>query len=62
MPCVDYWLLADNSETPRIIVAEGGRGMEMCIRDSEIGITLWIGELDSEGINGGNDAVEKQGG
>lgn len=26
MPCVDYWLLADNSETPRIIVAEGGRG------------------------------------
>ena len=25
MPLVDYWLLADNSTTPRIIVAEGGR-------------------------------------
>lgn len=25
MPIVDYWLLADNSTTPRIIVAEGGR-------------------------------------
>ena len=31
MPCVDYWLLADNSETPRVIVAEGGRGMEINI-------------------------------
>ena len=35
MPCVDYWLLADNSETPRIIVAEGGRGMEMHIHHIE---------------------------
>lgn len=25
MPLVGYWLLADNSTTPRIIVAEGGR-------------------------------------
>lgn len=28
MSCVDYWLLADNSETPRVIVAEGGRGID----------------------------------
>ena len=35
MPCVDYWLLADNSETPRIIVAEGGRGMKMHIHHIE---------------------------
>lgn len=35
MPCVDYWLLADNSETPRIIVAEGGRGMDMHIHHIE---------------------------
>ena len=25
MPCVDYWLLADNSVSPRVIVAEGTR-------------------------------------
>lgn len=35
MLCVDYWLLADNSETPRIIVAEGGRGMKMHIHHIE---------------------------
>lgn len=28
MPSVDYWLLADNSVTPRVIVAEGGRGID----------------------------------
>lgn len=33
MPCVDYWLLADNSETPRAIVAEGERGMDAQIYD-----------------------------
>lgn len=36
MPCVDYWLLADNSETPRVIVAEGGRGMEINIYHIEL--------------------------
>ena len=33
----------------------------VALMHGEIGIALWIGELDSEGINGGNDAVEKQG-
>ena len=36
MPCVDYWLLADNSETPRVIVAEGGRGMKINIYHIEL--------------------------
>lgn len=36
MPCVDYWLLADNSETPRVIVAEGGRGIEINIYHIEL--------------------------
>ena len=35
MPCVDYCVLADNSETLRIIVAEGGRGMETHIHHIE---------------------------
>lgn len=36
MPCVDYWLLADNSHNPRVIVAEGGLGMPNEIHDVEL--------------------------
>ncbi len=36
MPKVDYWLLADNSITPRIIVAEGGCNSETEIHHVEL--------------------------
>ncbi len=35
MPCVDYWMLADNSCTPRFIVAEGGCNLKPQIYDKE---------------------------
>lgn len=35
MPCVDYWVLIDNSSTPRSIVAEGGRDIPSDIHDIE---------------------------
>lgn len=40
MPCVNYWLLADNSHNPRVIVAEGGLGMESEIHDVELFNTI----------------------
>lgn len=40
MPCVDYWLLADNSCTPRIIVAEGGRYSDTEIHHVELFNTI----------------------
>ncbi|MEY8723094.1 zeta toxin family protein [Bacteroides stercorirosoris] len=40
IPQVDYWLLADNSYTPRVIVAEGGRNQEMEIQDVELFNTI----------------------
>lgn len=36
MPLVDYWLLADNSTTPRVIVAEGGKNAETEIFHTEL--------------------------
>lgn len=36
MSDVDYWLLADNSNTPRIIVAEGGRGVKTNILHADL--------------------------
>lgn len=36
MPGVDYWLLADNSETPRVIVAEGGQKLDTNIHHVEL--------------------------
>lgn len=36
MDQVDYWLLMNNSKTPRSIVAEGGLGMETKIYDTEL--------------------------
>ena len=36
MDCVDYWMLADNSQAPRVIVAEGGRNIETEIHDLEL--------------------------
>ena len=40
MPLVDYWLLADNSTTPRIIVAEGGRESSTEIHHVELFNTI----------------------
>lgn len=40
MPCVDYWLLADNSNTPRIIVAEGGRNIDNEVLNIELFNTI----------------------
>lgn len=40
MPCVDYWLLADNSPTPRVIVAEGGRNITTEVHDVELFNTI----------------------
>lgn len=40
MPCVDYWLLADNSHNPRVIVAEGGRNKESKIHHVELFNTI----------------------
>ena len=36
MPIVDTWILVNNSETPRGIVATGGMGQELIIRNSFI--------------------------
>ncbi|MGP1435093.1 MAG: zeta toxin family protein [Phocaeicola sp.] len=37
MPCVDYWMLADNSNTPRVIVADAFRkGNEINIYDENL--------------------------
>ena len=36
MPIVDTWLLVNNSETPRSIIATGGRDQRMEIKDSII--------------------------
>ncbi len=36
MDCVDYWMLADNSQAPRVIVAEGGRNIKTEIHDLEL--------------------------
>ena len=35
MPIVDTWILVNNSETPRSIVATGGRDQETAIKDNE---------------------------
>ncbi|MBR0263639.1 MAG: zeta toxin family protein [Prevotella sp.] len=35
MPIVDTWILVNNSETPRSIVATGGRDQETSIKDNE---------------------------
>jgi len=35
MPIVDTWILVNNGETPRIIVATGGRDQETIIRESK---------------------------
>ncbi len=40
MPCVDYWLLADNSYTPRVIVAEGGRNTVTDVHHTELFNTI----------------------
>ncbi|WP_291530758.1 zeta toxin family protein [Bacteroides sp. UBA939] len=40
MPNVDYWMLADNSHTPRIIVAEGGRGISTEVHDIKLFNTI----------------------
>ena len=34
MPIVDTWVLVNNSETPRSIVATGGKGQELLISNS----------------------------
>ena len=34
MPIVDTWILVNNSETPRSIVASGGKNQELLIRNS----------------------------
>ncbi|MBQ6046833.1 MAG: zeta toxin family protein [Bacteroidales bacterium] len=36
MPCVDYWMLFDNSCLSRVLVAEGGKDMGTIIHDVEI--------------------------
>lgn len=40
MPKVDYWLLADNSYTPRVIVAEGGHGQTAEVHDVKLFNTI----------------------
>lgn len=35
MPIVDTWILVNNSETPRSIVATGGKDQEIVIKDSK---------------------------
>ena len=34
MPIVDTWILVNNSETPRSIVASGGNNQDLIIRNS----------------------------
>jgi len=36
MPIVDYWMIFDNSQPTRIMVAEGGNGMDNNIKNNEI--------------------------
>ena len=36
MPIVDYWMLVDNTRTPRVIVAEGGAEVSDVIRNVEL--------------------------
>ena len=36
MPIVDYWMIFDNSQPTRVMVAEGGNGMEEHIIENEI--------------------------
>ena len=36
MPCVDYWVLFDNSTLNRVLVAEGGKELPTSIHDEEI--------------------------
>ena len=36
MSCVDFWILTDNSQAPRTIVAEGGMNLETKIHDAEL--------------------------
>lgn len=40
MSCVDYWLMADNSQENRVIVAEGGRNTLTEIHDVELFKTI----------------------
>lgn len=40
IPNVDYWLMADNSYTPRVIVAEGGRGLATEVHDAKLFNTI----------------------
>lgn len=40
MCCVDYWLIADNSQENRVIVAEGGRNISTEIHDVELFKTI----------------------
>ena len=35
IPIVDNWLIADNSATPRILIAEGGKNMDTVIYDED---------------------------
>ena len=35
MPIVDTWILVNNSETPRSVIATGGKDQELSINDSE---------------------------
>ncbi len=35
MPCVDYWVLFDNSSLNRVLVAEGGKDLATTIHDTE---------------------------
>ena len=40
MSCVDYWLIADNSQENRVIVAEGGRNIPIEIHNVELFKTI----------------------
>ena len=40
MPCVDYWLVADNSHESRIVIAEGGRNIPTEIHEVELFKTI----------------------
>ena len=35
MPIVDTWILVNNSETPRLIVATGGKDQTTIIKDNK---------------------------
>jgi len=36
MPIVDYWMIFDNSQPTRVMVAEGGNGMDNNVKNDEI--------------------------